>query len=154
VKARALVVTVAFIGASFLAGTLSGCGARSKGPTVIHGTQALKAYKGRLGGQDEPLPLGPVASPWANFYGPTQYDFDRTHLSASLRQKVMALVQHVPIRERLYARWLPWQGGVIVFEVRPDQIRSDGRGYPPSKVLNEPNLFVDPTDGNVFAGPP
>jgi len=154
VKARALVVAIAFIGAASVAGVSGGCGARSNSPTVIHGTQALKAYKGRLGGQDEPLPLGPVASPWPNFYGPTQYDFDRAHLSAPLRKKVLALVERVPLHERLYARWLPWQRGIIVFEVKPDQIRSDGRGYSPSKVLNEPNLFVDPTNGNIFAGPP
>ncbi|HEY7993714.1 MAG TPA: hypothetical protein VID24_05875 [Candidatus Eremiobacteraceae bacterium] len=100
------------------------------------------------------MPLGAAASPWPNFYGPTQSDFDRKHLSAPLRRKILALVQRIPLRERLYARWLPWQGDVIVFEVKPDQIRSDGRGYSPSPVLNEPNLYVDPTNGDIFAGPP
>jgi len=102
----------------------------------------MKADKGVLGGQGAPRPLSPVPSTWTNFYGPTQYDFDRTHLPTKLRRKVTALVQHVPPRERMYARWLPWKGDVIVFEVKPDQIRGDGRGYSPSTVLNVPNLYV------------
>lgn len=110
--------------------------------------------KGMIGGPGAPLPLNPPASPWPDFYGPTQYDFDRKHLSPQLRRKVIALVERIPLHERLYARWLPWQGDVIVFEVRPDQIRSDGRGYSPSEAINVPGLYVDPTDGSVFAGPP
>ncbi|HET9343751.1 MAG TPA: hypothetical protein VFO25_12630 [Candidatus Eremiobacteraceae bacterium] len=144
-----MAIVMALVGASSLAGACS----ESK-PTVVHGTSAMKVVKGMVGGPGAPLPLNPAPSPWPNFYGPTQYDFDRTHLSPKLRQKVMSIVQRIPSRERLYARWLPSQGDVIVFEVRPDQIRSDGRGYSPSKVINEKNMYVDPTDGNVFAGPP
>ena len=149
-RTLAMSIALALVGTSCVA---SAC-AENKRAVVLHGTTAMKADKGVLGSHGEPPAFGTAPSPWPNFYGPTPHDFDRAHLSAPLRRKVLALVGRIPLRERLYARWLPWQGGVIVFEVRPDQIRSDGRGYSPSTVLNEPNLYVDPTNGNVFAGPP
>ena len=100
-----------------------------------------------------PSPLGQAPPIWPNFYGPTQYDFDRAHLAPIFRRKVLALVQRLPPPDRLYARWLPYGRDVIVFEVNPRQLRSDGRGYSPSPVIGMRGLYVDPTDGRIFAMP-
>lgn len=94
----------------------------------------------------------PSAAP--HFYRPIAADYTQQHLSPTLQRVVDGVVKKLPASEKAYVRWLPWYGRVIVFEIKPGQVRSDGRGYSPSPVINAHNLFVDPTNGNVFAGPP
>jgi len=91
---------------------------------------------------------------WPHFLRPTKADYDSNNLTQQQRSVIDNIVASVPPAERQYVRWEMWYGDVIVFEVNPSQIRSDGRGYSPSEVINDPIFFVDPADGSVFAWPP
>lgn len=107
---------------------------------------------GALGTTPSPSAPAPAPTIWPNFYGPTQYDFDREHLIPILRRKVLAQVKLLPPADRLYARWLPYGRDVVVFEVSPKQLRSDRR-YSPSPVIGMRGFYVDPTSGRIFATP-
>jgi hypothetical protein len=91
---------------------------------------------------------------WPHFLRPTPQDYSKQHLSPSFQRTINGIVRRLPTAERQYVRWLPWEHQVIVFEVKSSQLRSNGRGYYMSQVINVSNLFVDPTNGNVLAGPP
>jgi len=91
---------------------------------------------------------------WPHFLKPTKADYDSKNLTPRQRAVIDNAVQTVRPSDRQYVRWEMWYGDVIVFVVTPDQLRSDGRGYSPSEVINDPNFFVDPADGSVFAWPP
>jgi hypothetical protein len=92
--------------------------------------------------------------PSPHFLKPIKADYDSQNLTQQQRSAIDYIVLTVPGPDRRYIRWEMWYGDVIVFEVKPSQKRSDGRGYSPSQIINDPNFYVDPADGSVFAGPP
>lgn len=99
--------------------------------------------------------LAPVrAHIWPHFLRATKADYDRKNLTPRQRAVIDNTVLNLSPSDRPYVRWEMWYGDVIVFVVKPSQLRSDGRSYSPSQVINDPNFFVDPADGSVFAWPP
>ena len=99
-------------------------------------------------------PAPSVEEIWPHFLRATQDDFERRHLAAHLRAVVSGIVARLPSDERPDARWLPFGGGVAVFEIRQDQLCSGGRGFMASPVINIPGYYVDPTTGEIMPGPP
>jgi len=85
---------------------------------------------------------------WPHFLRPTKSDYDSKSLPLPMRDKVGKIVGRLPKDERQNARWMSYQGGVLVFEVTPYQF-CDGRGVLMSPVINRPGLFVDPSTGEV-----
>jgi hypothetical protein len=90
---------------------------------------------------------------WPHFLRPTKDDFAKQHLASALRGVVSAIVARLPSDERSDARWLSYDGGVAVFEIRQDQLCSGGRGFMASPVINMPDYFVNPTSGEIFITP-
>jgi hypothetical protein len=99
-------------------------------------------------------PAPSVEHIWPHFLRPTKDDFARQHLASHLRGVVSGIVARLPRDERSDVRWLPYGGEVAVFEIRPDQLCSGGRGFMASPVINMPDYFVDPTTGEIILGPP
>jgi len=99
-------------------------------------------------------PAPSVEHIWPHFFRPTKADFARQQLASHLRGIVSGIVGRLPSDERSDVRWLPFGGGVAVFEIRPDQLCSGGRGFMASPVINMPGYFVDPTTGEILPGPP
>ncbi|HYK52539.1 MAG TPA: hypothetical protein VEV38_03330 [Candidatus Eremiobacteraceae bacterium] len=89
---------------------------------------------------------------WPHFLRPTKSDYDSKHLSLPMRDKVGKIVGRLPKDERQNARWMSYQGDLLVFEVTPNQF-CDGRGTLMSPVINRPGLFVDPSTGEATSGP-
>lgn len=117
-------------------------------------SQAYKGWPSKAAYEANKRSMPHVVRLWPHFLLPTANDYMQQHLAVKFQQIINGVVARLPTEERRYARWAPWDGKVVVFEIKRSQIRSDGRGYSPSPVINEPNLFVDPTNGNIFAGPP
>jgi len=101
-----------------------------------------------------PSPAPVHATMWPHFFRLSNADYDREQLTTRQRAMIRDAVELVSQAERKYVRWEMWYGDPIVFEVKPSQLRSDGRGYSPSQLINDPLFYVDPADGSVFAGPP
>ena len=101
-----------------------------------------------------PSPAPVHATMWPHFFRLLNADYDSQQLTPRQRAVIRDAVALVSQADRKYVRWEMWYGDPIVFEVKPSQLRSDGRGYSPSRVINDPLFYVDPADGSVFAGPP
>ena len=98
-------------------------------------------------------PAPSVEHIWPHFFYATQDDFAIHKLAPHLREVVSDIVARLPSDERPDVRWMPFNAGVAVFEIRQDQLCSGGRGFMASPVINMPGYFVDPTSGEILITP-